>query len=108
METLIKDDKTFLFLLGGSQAAYKIYADEFVAAAGGRQAIIAVLAQTRSGWEKYQTEITRPWLDRGVAHFIPVTPYEAGRLDQTSALAALSSATGIFICGGNTPTNHQL
>jgi cyanophycinase len=108
METRIKDNKTFLFLLGGSPAAYRIYADEFVAAAGGRQATIAVMAQNRSGWEKYQAEITRPWLDRGVVHFVPVTPDEAGRLDQTSALAALSNATGIFISGGNTPTYHQL
>ena len=108
METIIKDEKTLLFLLGGSPAAYKIYADEFVAAAGGRQAIIAVLAQTRSGWEKYKTEITQPWLDRGVTHFVPVTPIESGRLDQSLALAALNNATGIFISGGNTPTYHRL
>lgn len=101
-------NKKLLFLLGGSSAAYEVYADEFVAAAGGYLANMAVLAQTYSGWEKYKTEITRPWIQRGVTRFVAITPDENGVLDQRSALAALSNATGILICGGNTPTYHRL
>lgn len=99
--------KTRLFLLGGTPA-HKVHTDEFVTAAGGRKAVMAVLAQTRVGWEKYKIEITQPWIERGVSQYIPVTPDESGILDKESASLALQNATGILICGGNTPLNHQL
>lgn len=100
--------KTQLFLLGGS-AAYEVYADDFVEAAGGCSATIAVLAQTRAGWEKHRVEITQPWLDRGVSCFTPIVPDdEIGVVDHKSALMVLSNATGVFISGGHTPTYHQL
>lgn len=99
--------KRRLFLLGGTPT-YKVYADEFVAAAGGHNAVMAVLAQTRAGWEKYKVEIIQPWIEREVFHYIAITPDENGLLDGESADLALRNATGIFICGGNTPTYHQL
>lgn len=98
--------KTRLFLLGGAPA-YKAYADEFVAAAGGHDAVMVVLSQTQAGWERHEIEITQPWLDRGVPRYIPVTPGEDGVLDKESACLVLQSATGILICGGNTPAYHQ-
>jgi cyanophycinase len=100
-------NKTHLFLLGGTPA-YKVYADEFVAAAGGRNAVMVVLAQTRVGWERYKVEITQPWIDREVSRYVPVTPDEDGVLDKESASLVLQNATGILICGGNTPTYHKL
>jgi cyanophycinase len=68
-----------------------------------------VLAQTRAGWEKHKSKITQPWLDRNVSRFAPITPDDKNHaLDQPSALAALGDATGVFICGGHTPTYHRL
>jgi cyanophycinase len=100
-------NNTLLFLLGGP-GAYLVYADEFVASAGRQLAVMAVLAQSLAGWEKYKTGITRPWLERGVTHFIPIVADESGKLDQAFTLEAISKATGILICGGNTPTYHRL
>lgn len=96
-----------LFLLGGSPA-YPAYADEFTAAAGGKDARIAVLVQTRPGWEKYGSEISQPWQERGVTKITAVTPNEQGLLDVEAAVDALQRATGIFICGGKTPVYHRL
>lgn len=100
-------DKTQLFLLGAAPAQ-KVYADDFVTAAGGQEAVMAVLVQTRLGWEKHKNEITQPWMDRQVSHYFPVTPDENGLLDNESSCLALQEATGILICGGNTALNHQL
>lgn len=97
-----------LFLLGGSPAAYPLYANEFVSAAGGKHATMAVLAQSQSGWEKYKEEITRPWVERGVSRFLPIVPGTHGTLDLPSAQRALQEASGIFIGGGNTPTYQRL
>ncbi|OQA22430.1 MAG: Cyanophycinase [Chloroflexi bacterium ADurb.Bin360] len=102
-----KTQYTLLFLLGGIPA-YKVYADEFVSAAGGKHASIAVLAQTRAIWENRKAEITEPWIERGVSRFSPITPGENGMLDPQPALATLKAATGILICGGDTPTNQRL
>jgi len=101
-------NKRLLFLLGGGPSSYRVYADDFVAAAGGPSARMAVLVQTVSGWEKYREDITRPWIDRGVAQFVPVAPAEDGTLNRRSALGALDSASGILICGGSTPIYHRL
>lgn len=100
-------EKIRLFLLGGA-LAYQVYADEFVAAAGGCAAVMAVLSQTRAGWERHKVEITQPWSDRGVSRFVLITPDEDGILDNDSAGRALQTATGILICGGNTSTYHRL
>lgn len=100
-------ETTHLFLLGGSPA-YAVYGDEFVRAAGGTQAHIAALVQTRAGWEKHYDEITQPWRERGASQFTAITPGPDGSLDQANAAAILRNATGIFIGGGHTPTYHRL
>jgi cyanophycinase len=96
-----------LFLLGGS-AAFDVVAEEFVPAAGGRDAIIALLMQGGSGWEKYVPEYAKPWTRRGVSRYNPIAPDENGTLDLDAASAKLCEATGIFIGGGHTPTYHRL
>jgi len=99
--------RRFLFLLGGS-AAFDVTAEEFVPAAGGRDATIALLLQGGEGWEKYLPEYTQPWMRRGVTRYCPIVPGEDGTLDLDAALARLREATGIFIGGGHTPTYHCL
>ncbi len=69
---------------------------------------MAVLAQSNYGWKKYKAEITRPWKERGVTRFVAITPDKNGKLNQRTASDALAAATGILICGGNTPTYHRL
>jgi cyanophycinase len=97
----------FLFLLGGS-AAFDVVAEEFVPAAGGCDATIALLMQGSSGWEKYVPEYTQPWIRRGVSRYYPIVPDENGALDLDAVSARLREATGIFIGGGHTPTYHRL
>ena len=96
-----------LFLLGGS-AAFDAVAGEFVPAADGCDATIALLMQGGSGWEKYVPEYTQPWIRRGVSRYYPIVPDENGMLDLDAASAKLRKATGIFIGGGHTPTYHRL
>jgi len=96
-----------LFLLGGS-AAFDVVAEEFVSAAGGSDATIALLMQGGSGWEKYVPEYTPPWMRRGASRYYPIVPDENGTLDLDTVSARLREATGIFIGGGHTPTYHRL
>ena len=96
-----------LFLLGGS-AAFDVVAEEFVPAAGGRDATIVLLMQGGRGWEKYVPEYTQPWIRRGVSRYYPIAPDEDGTLDLDAVSAKLHEATGIFIGGGHTPTYHRL
>lgn len=96
-----------LFLLGGS-LAFAVYAGEFVRAAGGVAARLAVLVQSQAGWEKHREEITLPWLERGATGYTAFAPGEDGRLDEQQACAGLRQATGILICGGHTPTYYRL
>jgi len=96
-----------LFLLGGS-AAFDVVAEEFVPAAGGRDATIVLLMQGGHGWEKWVPEYTEPWIRRGVSRYYPIVPDENGTLDLDTVSAKLREATGIFIGGGHTPTYHRL
>ncbi len=99
--------RRLLFLLGGSPA-FDVVAEEFVPAAGGRDATIALLMQGGRGWEKYVPEYTEPWIRRDVSRCHPIAPGENGALDLDAASAKLREATGIFIGGGHTPTYHRL
>lgn len=99
--------RRLLFLLGGS-AAFDVVAEEFVPAAGGRDAIIALLMQGGHGWEKYVPEYVQPWMRRGVSRFYPIAPDENGTLALDVLSAKLREVTGIFIGGGHTPTYHRL
>jgi cyanophycinase len=96
-----------LFLLGGS-AAFDVVAEEFVPAAGGRDATISLLMQGGREWEKYVPDYTEPWIRRGVSRYNPIAPDENGTLDLDAASTRLREATGIFIGGGHTPTYHRL
>ncbi len=96
-----------LYLLGGS-AAFDVVAEEFVPAAGGREATIALLLQGGSGWEKYVPNYTEPWTRRGVAHYYVIAPDENRVWDIDRVTAKLGEATAIFIGGGHTPTYRQL
>jgi cyanophycinase len=96
-----------LFLLGGD-AAFEVAAREFVSAAGGRGAQIALLLQGGQGWEKYVPRYVEPWLKLGIAGYRVIVPDEDGKLDLQTATATLHWATGIFIGGGHTPTYHRL
>lgn len=93
--------KTRLYLLGGN-AAFDVTADEFVLAAGGHDARIALLLQGGRDWEKYVPEYTRPWSARGVSRYDVIVPDDHGRLNLDDVVAKLENATGIFIGGGNT------
>jgi cyanophycinase len=97
-----------LFLLGGSPIAFDSVADEFVPAAGGRGAGIALLLEGAPGWEEYVPQYTRPWTERGVTRHYTIVPDAAGSLDLETASARLREATGIFVGGGNTPNYRRL
>jgi len=94
-------------LLGGS-AAFDVVTEEFVPAAGGRDATIALLLQGGAGWEKYVPGYIQPWIQRGVSQYHPIAPDENGDWDLDTISARLCEATGIFIGGGHTPTYHRL
>jgi cyanophycinase len=100
--------RRLLFLLGGSNAAFDVVVEKFVPAAGGRDAVIALLMQGGQGWEKYLPDYTQPWLRRGVTKVHPIVPDESGGLDLDAVAAKLGQATGIFIGGGHTPTYQRL
>ncbi len=96
-----------LFLLGGD-AILDTVAEEFVPAAGGRDAVITLLMQGVSSWEKYVPRYAEPWARRGVTRYYPIAPDENGELDLDDVSAKLDQATGIYIGGGHTPTYHRL
>lgn len=96
-----------LFLLGGS-AAFDTTADEFVPAAGGRDASIALLLQGGRNWQKYMSDYVRPWTQRGVSRYQVIVPDEDGKLNLDSVAETLGNVTGIFIGGGHTPTYRRL
>jgi cyanophycinase len=96
-----------LFLLGGS-AAFEVYAEAFVLAAGGNEATIALLMQGGVKSQKYISEYTQPWIRKGLDRYHVIIPDGNGRLDLDRVIAQTREATGIFIGGGHTPTYHRL
>ena len=98
-----------LFLLGGSDdGILDVVAEEFVPAAGGSDAAIALLMIGGEGWESYVQRYVEPWKTRGVTRWYVVVPGEDGCLDLPTIKAQLFAASGIFIAGGHTPTYHRL
>jgi cyanophycinase len=95
------------FLIGGSDA-YEAMTDEFLAAAGGRDARIALLLQGGERWPQYVPHYAEPWLRRGVTSVQPVAPGPQDMLDLGSTREVLQWATGIFVGGGDTPRYHRL
>ncbi len=96
-----------LFLLGGD-AALDAVAEEFVPAAGGRDATIVLLMQGGRNWEQYVPPYAEAWARHGATDYRCVVPDENGELDLGAVSDWLGRATGIFIGGGHTPTYHRL
>ena len=99
--------RQLLLLLGGSPA-FEGAADEFVPAAGGRDARIALLLQGGEGSRRHLADYTEPWRRRGVTRCQAIMPGVDGELNLPTAKEIISHATGIFIGGGHTPTYHRL
>jgi cyanophycinase len=103
------DAPRLLFLVGGTDdGILDLVAAEFVPAAGGTKARIALLLIGGEGWEAYVARYVAPWEGRGVRRVEVIVPREDGRLDLPAAEAQLREATGIFIGGGRTATYHEL
>jgi cyanophycinase len=100
--------RSLLFLLGGGSTIFDAVAEEFVPAAGGLGAAIALLLAGAEGWEDHVPHYTQPWKRRGVTQCYTIVPGKSGTLDLDTVLARLREATGIFIGGGNTPTYRRL
>jgi cyanophycinase len=96
-----------LYLLGGS-LAFDVTAADFIPAAGGQNARIALLLQGGMNWKKYVSEYVQPWQARGVSCIDVIVPDESGRLDLDDIVKRLENATGIFIGGGNTGVYRRL
>ena len=96
-----------LFLLGGSDA-FDVTAAEFVPAAGGRDARIALLLQNAAGAQKHLSEYVQPWIQRGVSCYDVIVPDERGNLNLDDVRVKLANASGIFIGGGHTGTYRRL
>ena len=97
-----------LFLLGGDSAAFELIADEFVAAAGGPEAAIALLLIGGEGWERHRPAYLAPWQERGVECCSLIVPGAEGRLDVGAAVAELRRATGMVVGGGDTLRYQEL
>jgi len=107
--TAKSDVHRLLFLLGGSEGdILGRVADEFVPAAGGPDAAIALLLMGGPGWRDHAPEYTAPWMDRSARRHHVIVPDDQGKLDLEAASARIAEATGIFIGGGHTPTYHRL
>ena len=103
------DPMVLLFLLGGTDdGILDLVAAEFVPAAGGEEAVVALLMIGGEGWERYVARYVEPWEARGVRKVEVIVPGEEGRLDFAKAEGQLATATGIFIAGGRTATYHGL
>jgi cyanophycinase len=96
-----------VFLIGGSNA-YESMSDDFIAAAGGKFANIALSLQGAEGWQRYLSSYTEPWIRRGVTSYQLIIPESNGELNREKAEEILRTATAIFIGGGHTPTYHRL
>ena len=91
-----------IFLLGGNIEVFDLIADDFLAAAGGSEAAIALLLIGGEGWERHLPSYTAPWRRRGVTDLQVIIPGVDGLLDAEAASARIREATGIVVGGGNT------
>jgi cyanophycinase len=102
-------DGRLLFLLGGSQGGIlDAVAGEFVLAAGGRDAAIALLIVGGEGWESAVPQYTDPWGRLGATRHHVIVPGGDGVLDVDATVHYLRNAGGIFIGGGRTPRYLEL
>jgi len=97
-----------LFLLGGDIEVFGLIADDFIAAAGGPDATIAILLGGGAGWERHIPSYLEPWHSRGVRHTHVIVPDDDGQLDPEAASAQIREATAIVVGGGDTPGYQRL
>ncbi len=97
-----------LFLLS-ARSGFEAVAEEFVPAAGGPEASIALLLFSNNDkTPKYVAEYAEPWLRRGIARYDVVLPDVSGALDIEDAKRKIAAATGILIGGGTTERYREL
>lgn len=95
-----------LYLISDGDA-YENTAASFVEAAGGKEAVIALLLHT-SNFERYLPFYTDPLKAAGVSQVLPVGPDVFGRLDKAALMAALDASTGVMVGGGDTEIYWRL
>lgn len=100
-------ERKLLFLMGGGDAI-DIAGEPFAQAAGGRQARIVFLVQSRAAWEEFSEFYTEPFSAQGITQFDFIAPGPDGVLDLDSVAARLCAATGILIGGGPTQDYQRL
>ena len=95
------------FYLISDGDAYESSAASFVEAAGGKDAVIAVLLHSPD--IKRLLKFYAPPLEAaGVKQILPVGPDMFGRLDKEVLSAALDAATGVMVGGGDTEIYWRL
>lgn len=97
-----------LYLLGGDVSVFELIADDYLAAAGGPGATIAILLEGSPGWERHVPSYLEPWQPRGAKRLPVIVPDASGQLDTETALRQLREATGIVMGGGPTPNYQRL
>ena len=97
---------TKLYLIGGGDA-YETSAASFVEAAGGKDAVIALLLHAPNS-ERYLPFYCDPLKTAGAKEVLPVGPDVFGRLDKEVLTAALEAATAVMVGGGETEIYWRL
>jgi cyanophycinase-like exopeptidase len=96
-----------LFLMGGAQAI-DTATGAFVRAAGGENAVIVLLLQGGSGWERYLPFYADPLYAQGARQVLPIAPDVFGHLNVGEVTAALDTATAVLVGGGDTENYWRL
>jgi cyanophycinase len=97
---------TKLYLIGGGDA-YETSAASFVEAAGGKDAVIALLLHSPD-IKRLLPFYAEPLEAAGVKQILPVGPDMFGRLEKETLMAALDAATGVMVGGGDTEIYWRL
>lgn len=98
-----------LFFYGGRADNFITTSEPFIRAAGGRTARIAMLFPGGGeGWDRNLAWYCDPWRELGVGEIIPVHPADGADELTDADLTQIRSATGIFMCGGDTRLYHRV
>ena len=96
-----------IFLFGDQHDNFGETSRSFVEAAGGTDAIIAMITEGGEKARPYVGRITTPWREMGV-QVLAVGPEEyAGEPDEVMG-GNLRECTGIFVCGGDTRVYERM
>jgi len=96
------------FLFGGMTNTFEACSAEFVTAAGGRSAMIALLLMGGDNWERYVPRYRDVWRRLEAADVVPIAPVAGATALSADAIDCLRRCTGIFIGGGDTRAYHRL